>query len=90
MVHLVGSCEYNDHFERVDGLTTFGSEESELVPEACLEVLVLFPSSYFVTLAIHGTPNKHEHGWELIRAGSYVWEHAVMECMELLLACHVP
>ena len=71
-------------------MRAFGGEEFEPVPKACDEVGLFFPFSSFVTLAIHGAPNEHEHGWELIRAGSYVWEHAVVECVELLLACHVP
>ena len=71
-------------------MRAFGGQESEPVLEASFEVGLFFPFSSNVTLAIHGTPNEHEHGWELISAGSYVREHAVVECVELLLACHVP
>ena len=71
-------------------MAAFGGEESEPVPAACFEVRLFFLCSSHVTLAIHGAPNEHEDGWELIRVGSYVRENAVMECVELLLACHVP
>ena len=88
--HLVCSCQYHYHFESNVGLSAFGSQEPEPVPEACLKVLLIFHYSFLGIFAVHGTPNEHEHGWELIRAGSYVREHAVVECMKLVLACHVP
>ena len=68
----------------------FGGQELEPVPEACFEVCHSFHMSSIAIFAIYGAPNEQEHGWELITACCYVREHAVVECVELLLACHVP
>ena len=89
--HLICPREHHHHFKGSVGLTTFGGKKLEPIPEALFKFFGCFHTSISsIGEGAYRTPHEHKHGWSLINACSCVWEHTIMECMEFLLACHVP
>ena len=103
-IHLICVGEYQDHSKRSAGFAAFGGKELEPIPQAHFKFLLrllhfkfllcklnLFMTWFYVRLAFLRTPNKQEQRWGLVRrAGSYIRQHTVMECMEFWLTRHVP